>query len=160
MTDKQLKKLNRAELLELLLEQSKEIDRLQSELEETRDALAERNLKIEQCGSLADAAAELNSLFRTAQKTADMYLLNVQRMCAEKAEAAGKTKQWEKALRNMEGAPEDPEAPAEKAAKSEAPAENIEKDKLPQEETLNKEETLKIEETTKAEAAEEHLDKE
>lgn len=107
MTDKQLKKLNRAELLELLLEQSKEIDRLQSELEETRDALAERNLKIEQCGSLADAAAELNSLFRTAQKTADMYLLNVQRMCAEKAEAAGKTKQWEKALRNMEGTPED-----------------------------------------------------
>ena len=150
MTDKQLKKLNRAELLELLLEQSKEIDRLQSELEETRDALAERNLKIEQCGSLADAAAELNSLFRTAQKTADMYLLNVQRMCAEKAEAAGKTKQWESALRNMEGVPEYPEAPAE----------NIEKDKLPQEETLNKEEMLKREETTKTKAAEEHLDKE
>ena len=91
MTDKQLRKLNRAELLELLLEQSKEIDRLESELEETQAALRERNLKIENCGSIADAAAEVNSLFRIAQKTADMYLVNVQRLCAEKAEAAGKS---------------------------------------------------------------------
>ena len=77
MTDKQLKKLNRSELLELMLEQSREIDRLQGELEETRAALAERNLKIEACGSIAEAAAEVNSLFRSAQRAADMYLLNV-----------------------------------------------------------------------------------
>ena len=104
MTDNQLKKLNRAELLELLLEQSREIDRLQAELEETREALQERNLKIESCGSIAEAAAEVNSLFHAAQRAADMYLLNVQRICAEKAEAAGQAEAWETALRGMDPA--------------------------------------------------------
>ena len=101
MTDRQLKKLNRNELLELMLEQSKEIDRLEAELDETKAALAERNLKIATCGSIAEAAAEVNSLFRSAQRAADMYLLNVQRICAEKAEAAGKSEDWEAELRTM-----------------------------------------------------------
>lgn len=102
MTDKDLKKLNRSELLEIMLEQSREIDRLQEELEETRNALQERNLKIESCGSIAEAAAEVNSLFHAAQRAADMYLLNVQRICAEKAEAAGKAEAWESAMRRLD----------------------------------------------------------
>ncbi len=102
MTDKQLRKLSRAELLELLLEQSREIDRLQSELAETKDALLERNIKIDSCGSIAEAAAEVNSLFHAAQRAADMYLLNVQRVCAEKAEAAGQTEAWENKLRELD----------------------------------------------------------
>ena len=101
MTDKELRKLNRSELLELMLEQSREIDRLQEELEETREALRERNLKIESCGSIAEAAAEVNSLFHAAQRAADMYLLNVQRICAEKAEEAGASDAWEAAMREM-----------------------------------------------------------
>lgn len=113
MTDKELRKLNRSELLELMLEQSREIDRLQEELEETREALQERNIKIESCGSIAEAAAEVNSLFHAAQRAADMYLLNVQRICAEKAEEAGKAGEWEAALREMNPAsvpaPEKPE---------------------------------------------------
>ena len=104
MTDKELRKLNRSELLELMLEQSREIDRLQAELAETRDALQERNLKIESCGSIAEAAAEVNSLFHAAQRAADMYLLNVQRICAEKAEEAGKTEEWQNMLRGVEPA--------------------------------------------------------
>ena len=104
MTDKELKKLNRSELLELMLEQSREIDRLQAELEETREALQERNLKIESCGSIAEAAAEVNSLFHAAQRAADMYLLNVQRICAEKAEEAGKTEEWQNVLRGVDPA--------------------------------------------------------
>lgn len=120
MTDKELKKLNRSELLELMLEQSREIDRLQAELEETRVALRERNLKIESCGSIAEAAAEVNSLFHAAQRAADMYLLNVQRICAEKAEEAGKTEEWQNALRGVE--PESKQ-PGERAAEPEATAE-------------------------------------
>ena len=112
MTDKELKKLNRAELLELLFEQSRMIDQLNEELEETRSALQERNLKIEACGSIAEAATEVNSLFHAAQRAADMYLLNVQRICAEKAEQAGKSEEWKDKLREMdpmEGAAADPE---------------------------------------------------
>ena len=116
MTDKELRKLSRSELLELMLEQSREIDRLQSELEETREALQERNLKIESCGSIAEAAAQVNSFFYSAQKAADMYLLNIQRICAEKAEAAGKTKEWEAALK---GTGQETEQEAEQEAEQE-----------------------------------------
>ena len=63
MTDKELRKLNRSELLELMLEQSREIDRLQEELEETREALQERNLKIESCGSIAEAPTIISCSF-------------------------------------------------------------------------------------------------
>ena len=108
MTDKELRKLNRSELLELMLMQSHEIDRLRAELEETKAALQERNLKIDSCGSIAEAAAEVNSLFHAAQRAADMYLLNVQRICAEKAEAAGKSEDWEAAMREMDPVRKDP----------------------------------------------------
>ena len=111
MTDKELRKLSRSDLLELMLEQSREIDRLHAELEETRNALQERNIKIESCGSIAEAAAEVNSLFRAAQRAADMYLLNVQRICAEKAQEAGKEKAWEAVLKGME--PENGNSPDE-----------------------------------------------
>ena len=37
-----------------------------------------------------------------------MYLLNVQRICAEKAEEAGKTEEWQNVLRGVE-----PEQPGE-----------------------------------------------
>ena len=130
MTDKELKKLNRSELLELMLEQSREIDRLQAELEETREALQERNLKIESCGSIAEAAAEVNSLFHAAQRAADMYLLNVQRICAEKAEEAGKTEEWQNALRGLEPTTKEPgektAEPERTISPEEAAAENEE----------------------------------
>ena len=41
MTDNELKKLNRTELLELLVEQSKRIDELQSRLDEAEAKLAD-----------------------------------------------------------------------------------------------------------------------
>ena len=125
MTDKELKKLNRSELLELMLEQSKEIDRLQAELEETREALQERNLKIESCGSIAEAAAEVNSLFHAAQRAADMYLLNVQRICAEKAEEAGKTEEWQNVLRGVDPAKKKAAADQDKAGKAAADMEAV-----------------------------------
>ena len=44
MTDKELKKLSKADLLSLLLTQSKEMDRLKEELAETRKQLEDRSI--------------------------------------------------------------------------------------------------------------------
>ena len=125
MTDKELRKLSRSDLLELMLEQSREIDRLQAELEETREALQERNLKIKSCGSIAEAAAEVNSLFHAAQRAADMYLLNVQRICAEKAEEAGKTEEWQRVLRGGADPVKKPAAGPDKAEEAAADKEAV-----------------------------------
>lgn len=84
MTDKDLKKLTRMELLELLLEQTKENEQLRRELAEAKTALENKNILIENAGSIARAALELNGVFEAAQAAADQYLQNVKRISVEK----------------------------------------------------------------------------
>lgn len=80
MKKKQLKKLRRIELLEILLEQSKELEKTKQELEETKRKLEEKTIKIQNAGSLADAVLSLNNIFEIAQKSADEYLENIKKM--------------------------------------------------------------------------------
>lgn len=77
MTDKELKKLSRAELLEMLLIQTKEVEQLREELADAKEQLAQRQLRLEQCGSIAQAALEVSGIFETAQAAANQYLESV-----------------------------------------------------------------------------------
>ncbi len=83
MTDKELKRLSRAELLELLLLQTQESERLRTELAQTRQQLEERQLRIQNAGSLAQAVIDINGVMEAAQKAADQYLENIAAMEAE-----------------------------------------------------------------------------
>lgn len=78
MTDKQLKKLRRVELLEMLLEQTKENDRLREENAQLRSRLESRDIAVQEAGSIAEAALRLNGIFEAAQQAADQYLYNLQ----------------------------------------------------------------------------------
>lgn len=82
MTDKELKKLSRAQLLELLVDQSREIDRLQKALDETNRRLERRDLKMSRCGSIADASLAITEVFERAQEAADLYLKAAKRYVA------------------------------------------------------------------------------
>lgn len=77
MTDKELRKLSRAELLDVLLEQSKEMEELRSELAEVKEKLNSREIKLGKAGSIAEAALGLNKVFEAAQAAADQYLDNI-----------------------------------------------------------------------------------
>lgn len=77
MTDKELRKLTRAELLELLLVQSKEIDRLNAELDQLQAQVNQREIALAHAGSIAEAALQLNGIFEAAQAAADQYLENI-----------------------------------------------------------------------------------
>lgn len=79
MTNKELKKLSRAELLEMLIAQSKEMEVLKKQLKEANEMLEDRRIKIENSGSIAEAALKLNGVFEAAQKAATQYLENIQR---------------------------------------------------------------------------------
>lgn len=79
MTEKELKKLNRRQLLELMLAQSKRIDMLEHELEITCAKLDNQRIVAEETGSLAEAALRLSGVFEAAQEAADIYLKNVQK---------------------------------------------------------------------------------
>lgn len=88
MSAKDLRKLSKTELLELLVEQGRENLALRAELEQARAELAERRLKLEQSGSIAEAALRLSGVFEAAQKAIDLYRENCERECAEMLEKA------------------------------------------------------------------------
>lgn len=77
MTDKELKKLSRAELLEMLLEQSKELEFTKQQLEIANKRLEERTIVLKQSGNIAEAALRLNGIFEAAQKAADDYIESI-----------------------------------------------------------------------------------
>lgn len=80
MTTKEMKKLSRAELLELLLVQTRETERLRKRLDAAEAELADRHLKVEKAGNLAQAVVELNGVMEAAQAAAQQYLDNIARM--------------------------------------------------------------------------------
>ena len=82
MTDRELRKLSRAELLELLLEQMRENERLQTELETARKQLAEKKLEIDEAGSIAEASLRLNGVFQAAQDACAQYIENIEQLSA------------------------------------------------------------------------------
>lgn len=86
MTDKELRRLNRRELLEMLIAETEENTRLRSELEQAREKLADRRILLEESGSMAEAALRLNGVLEAADKAALQYLENVRRMAQEKEE--------------------------------------------------------------------------
>ena len=83
MTDKELKRLNRRELLEMLIMQSKKIDRMQTEIDELNQKLSKRDLVISESGSIAEASIKINNVFANAQTAADQYLKNVYNLHAD-----------------------------------------------------------------------------
>ena len=79
MTEKELLKLKKSELLEIMLAQSKEIDKLRAKLAKVQAQLAEREIAIKESGSIAEASLKLNKVFEEAQKAADQYVENVKK---------------------------------------------------------------------------------
>lgn len=80
MTEKKLKKLSRGELLELLLNQTKEVERLRSELEKANRLLEKRQKQFDEAGTLAEAMVSVNGVMDTAQAAADQYLDSIAAM--------------------------------------------------------------------------------
>ena len=74
VTEKELRKLNRAELLEMLIAQSKKLNRVEEELSAAQKELERRKIAITTSGSLAEAALKLNGIFEAADQAAAQYL--------------------------------------------------------------------------------------
>lgn len=77
MTEKELKKLNRYQLLEMIILQTEQIADLEKQLENTRKLLEKQQIQAAQAGSIAEAALQLSGIFEAAQSAADIYLANI-----------------------------------------------------------------------------------
>lgn len=78
MNSKEMKKLNRADLLRIVVRQQEEIESLQQENEQIKEQLAARQLVCEQTGNLAEASLKIHQVFEAAQQAADTWLASVQ----------------------------------------------------------------------------------
>ncbi|MBR2834668.1 MAG: hypothetical protein IKE43_03015 [Coriobacteriales bacterium] len=76
----QLRRLKRAELLEVIVQQQKEIERLNKELEAMRYNMYAREMRMQKVGSLAEASLAVTNIFEEAQRAADTYLFNIQQL--------------------------------------------------------------------------------
>lgn len=73
------KSMNKKELLEVLVLQSKKIEELEGELKKTQELLDSKMILINEAGSIAEASLKLNKVFDVAQEAANQYLENVKK---------------------------------------------------------------------------------
>lgn len=98
MTDRELKRLSRRDLLEMMIELSKELQSTKEQLAKAKEALAKKEIVIREAGSIAEASLQLNGVFSAAQAACDQYLESVralsqqQETLCRQAEEEGRAK--------------------------------------------------------------------
>lgn len=90
MTDKELRRMSRSELLEMLISQTTEVERLKLELAQAQAALRDKRITIENAGSIAEASLQLSGIFDAAQSAAEQYLENLRQMNSQQEAIAQK----------------------------------------------------------------------
>ncbi len=78
-----LSRLKKKELLEIMLAQGKEIDRLRAQVYDLEKQLADHNFQFSQIGSIAEASLAVTKIFEEAEKAAKIYLYNIRRQHEE-----------------------------------------------------------------------------
>jgi cell division septum initiation protein DivIVA len=86
MTDKEFKRLNRSELIDIIYQFQLKVDELTEQNEELEQKLADKRIRLSNAGNIADAALEINDCFRSAQNAAEQYLNEIKAI-REEAEA-------------------------------------------------------------------------
>ena len=93
----EIKNKSKNELMGIILQQSEQLNRLSDMLtraEKQRDGYAEncremqemlnqRQIRLEKCGSIAEASLEIQGLMQSAQTAADVYINNIRRLNKE-----------------------------------------------------------------------------
>lgn len=86
MTDREFKRLKRADLIEIIYRLQENEEQYKVTISELRRQLEDKQTKIETAGSIAEAALSLSNIFDAAQDAADRYLTDIHRMHSEAAQ--------------------------------------------------------------------------
>lgn len=77
MVGKEIKKLSRRELVDIIYLLKKNEQTLQEKVESLEAALEDKRLRIANAGSIAEAAVEVTNVISAAQQTAELYLQEI-----------------------------------------------------------------------------------
>ena len=87
MVSKELKKLNRRELVDIIYQLKKNEQDKQEKITALEEELQEKRIRISVAGSIAEAATDISQVFSAAQKAADLYLNEIACMKEDTEEA-------------------------------------------------------------------------
>lgn len=93
MTERQLRKASRLDLLRLLLEERKETEALQQQISQMEEQLQQRQIFIDQSGTLAEAALKLSGIFDAAETACQYYTENIRNLSGRQEEICRKMEQ-------------------------------------------------------------------
>jgi membrane protein involved in colicin uptake len=79
MTDKEIRHLSKTELLSIIRDQEQELQQAREQAEEWKRQLEDKQIRLEKCGSIAEASLQIQKVFETAQAAADQYLSEVRK---------------------------------------------------------------------------------
>ena len=97
MIGKELKKLGRSELIDIIYQLKKNEQEKQEQIAAMEEALMEKRIRISVAGSIAEAATDITQIFSVAQRTADLYLREIASMKeATEKECAAMVKEAER----------------------------------------------------------------
>ena len=101
MQNKDLRRMSRKDLLEILVEQQKIIEELKSKISKYEENEESERIVIDNAGSIAEAVVSLSDIFNHAQSVADQYLHEIENLKKRSAQQA-----QEECDRMIEGAQE------------------------------------------------------
>ena len=90
MISKELKKLNRRELVDVIYQLKKNEEQMQEQIAALEAELHDRRIHLSVAGSIAEAATDITGIFSVAQSTADLYLHEISSMKEETAKECEK----------------------------------------------------------------------
>ena len=74
MTDKEVKRLSRSQLIEIIYQLQTREEELNEKNRRLEEELNSKRIRMEAAGNIAEAALELNDVFQSAQSAAVQYL--------------------------------------------------------------------------------------
>lgn len=77
MTDKEFKRLSRAQLIDIIYQYQLQVDELTRRNQELEQEVADKRIRLSEAGNIADAALKINQCFRSAQNAAEQYLKEI-----------------------------------------------------------------------------------
>ena len=78
----------------MLIDQGEEMKVLKEELEKAKAEISEREIKLTEAGSIAEAALKINGVFEAAQAASQQYLENIKHL-SERQDALARIKERE-----------------------------------------------------------------
>ena len=83
MTNKEFKRLNRSQLIDIIYQLQLKQEELTAENESLSKALADKRIRLSKAGNIAEAALEIHNVMQSAQDAAAHYLEEIQNKASD-----------------------------------------------------------------------------